>query len=108
MNPCQTLKRGWFEWTLLPLKVFVLLAVAVIPFADSSSMPAVPALDMDLDVLVGWLCLLCSLVFVVASVIQKSVSPEGTARAVSGLRCWLSLSGRFYHPCLRGHENVEV
>ena len=82
MNPCQTLKRGWFEWTLLLLKVFGLLAVAVIPFADSSSMPAVPALDMDLDVLVGWLCLLCSVVFVVASVIQKWVSPGAARRSV--------------------------
>lgn len=98
MNPCQTLKRGWFEWTLLPLKVFVLLAVAVIPFADSSSMPAVPALDMDLDVLVGWLCLLCSLVFVVASVIQKSVSPEGTARRSVGFAVLAFIVGAILSP----------
>ena len=74
------MKRGWVEWSLVPLKVFVLLALCVVPFADSSAMPSVPALDMGLDMLVGWVCLFCSLVFTGASLIQRSFGPEGAAR----------------------------
>jgi hypothetical protein len=74
------MKREWAEWWLLPLKVFVVLAVGVVPFADSSAMPSVPALDMSLDMLVGWVCLFCSLVFTAASVIQRFFGPEGAAR----------------------------
>ena len=43
-------------------------------------MPWLAALDMSLDMFVGWLCLLCCLVFVVAAVVEKSIGREGAAR----------------------------
>ena len=75
-----SLKRGWFEWALLPFKVFGLLALPLILFADSARMPWLPSLDMGLDMSVGWLCLLCSLVLGVAAVVQKFIGPDGAAR----------------------------
>ena len=87
MSESHTLKRGWFEWALLPVKVFVLLALPLVLFADSPRMPWLASLDMGLDMLVGWLCILCSLVFVVASLVQGLVGPAGAAR-----RCfWFAL-----------------
>jgi hypothetical protein len=80
MNASEASKRRWFELSLFPLKLFVLLALPLVFFADSPRMPWLAALDMSLDMLVGWLCLLCSVVFVSASVVQKYFGPEGAAR----------------------------
>jgi hypothetical protein len=69
----------WLRWGLLPFKAFALLALPLIPLADSAGMPWIPSLDLGLDMLVGWLCLLCSLVLVVAAVVQKFIGPVGAA-----------------------------
>ena len=72
--------REWFERLLLPLEAFVLLALPLVCFADSRHMPWLASLGMSLDMFVGWLCLVFSLAFVIAAVIQKFVGPEGASR----------------------------
>ena len=66
---------------LLPFKVFVLLSLPLICFANSAQMPRLSGLDMELDTLVGWLCLLCSLVLGVASAVIKLTGRGGGARS---------------------------
>jgi hypothetical protein len=80
MSASDTSRRRWFEWPFLPLKVFVLLALPLAFFADSRHMPWLTTLDMSLDMFVGWICLLCFLVFLIAAVIQRFLGPEGAAR----------------------------
>ena len=79
-RPSDTGGRGWFELSLIPLKAFVLLALPLTLFADSTYMPWLTTLDMSLDVFFGWLCLLCFLVFLIAAAVQTFVGPAGAAR----------------------------
>ncbi len=80
MSALQASRERWLEWSLLPLKVFVLLALPLIFFAESPRLPWLATFDRGLDLLVGWLCLLCSPLMLIASLIQKLFGPEGAAR----------------------------
>ena len=60
--------------------MFVLLALLLIFFVDSKHMPWLAPLDMSLDMFVGWLCLFCAPVFLLAAGIQKFVGPQGAAQ----------------------------
>jgi hypothetical protein len=80
MSALETSSWAWLRWWLLPLKVFVLLALPLVFLSDSPYMPWLTPFDMSLDMFVGWLCLLCFLVFLIAAIIQRLVGPPRAAR----------------------------
>jgi hypothetical protein len=100
MRAPDKMRKRWFEWSLLPLKALVLLALPFLFFADSKLVPWLKPLDMSLDMLVGWLCLFCAVAFTVAAGFQRFMGLPGGARgsiafAVLALLLGVTLSPLF-------------
>jgi hypothetical protein len=98
VNSWETFKQSWVHWSLIPFKVFVLLAIPVIPFCESNALPRLSWLDIGMDMFVGWLCLLCAGIFGVAAVIQRFTGPEGAARWNFWFAVLAFLMGAFLSP----------
>src|SRR5215472_6963868 len=100
MCASDKLRPGWLEWSLLPLKTLILLSLPFLFFADSKLMPWLAPLDMSLDMLVGWLCLFCTVVLSVAAGFQRFLGRATAARgsilfAVLALLLGVTLSPLF-------------